>query len=64
MDECNWKNRILWCWVGCGVLEGGVREVIRGQGIPVNAVIKVGYGKSPLIRRYCRTASGVKVKIR
>ena len=43
-------------------MEGGIHEVIRGQGIPVNAVIKVGYGKSPLIQRYCRTASGVKDK--
>lgn len=57
MDECNRKDGILWCWIGCGVLERGVREVIRGQGIPVNAVIKVGHGKSPLIRRYCGAAS-------
>ena len=60
MDECNRKNSILWCWIGCGVLEGDIREVIRGQGIPVNAVIKVGYGKSPLIRRHCGAASGSK----
>ena len=60
MDECNWKNGILWCWIGRGALEGGVCEVIRGQGIPVNAIIKVGYSKSPLIRRYCGAASGLK----
>ena len=58
MDKCNWKNGILWCWIGRGVLEGGIQEVIRGQGIPVNAIIKVGYSKSPLIWRYCVATSG------
>lgn len=57
MDECNRKNGILWGWISCGVLERGVCEVIGGQGIPVNAIIKVGYGKSPLIRRHCGAAS-------
>ena len=39
------------------MLEGGIREVIRDQGVPVNAVIKVRNGKSSLIRRYRRTTS-------
>lgn len=63
MNECHRENDILRCWMSGGVLEGGIREVIRGQGIPIDAVIKVGDGKSPLIRRYCRAASGVEVNI-
>ncbi len=57
MNKCHWENDILWCWMGCSMLEGGIHKVIRGQGIPVNAVIKVHNGKSSLIWRYCRTAS-------
>ncbi len=57
VNECHWENDILRCWMGCSMLEGGIREVIRGQGIPVNAVIKVRNGKSSLIWRYRRTAS-------
>jgi hypothetical protein len=63
MNECEGKNDILRCWMGCGVLGGGIVEVIGGQGIPVNAVIKVCNGKSILIWRYCRTASIIKVKM-
>ncbi len=57
MNECHWENDILRCWMGCGMLERGIREVIRGQGIPVNAIIKVRNSESPLIWRYCRIAS-------
>ena len=40
-----------------GVLERGIHKVIRTQGIPVNAVVKVCNGKGLLIRGYRRTAS-------
>lgn len=43
--------------MGCGVLEWGIYKVIGGQGIPINAVIKVCNGKGLLIRRYRRIPS-------
>jgi hypothetical protein len=57
VNECNGKDDILRHCVGRGVLEGGIHKVIRTQGIPVNAVIKVRNSESFLVRGYRRTAS-------
>lgn len=57
INECYRKDDILRYRVSRGVLERGIHKVIRAQGIPVNAIIKVRNGKGLFIRRYRRTAS-------
>ena len=49
--ERYWKDDVLRYWMGRGVLERGIHKVIRTQGIPVDAVIKVRDGKGFLIGR-------------
>jgi hypothetical protein len=51
------EDDILQRWMGCGVLMRSIHKVIRTQGIPVNAIIKVCNGECFLVRRYGRTAS-------
>ena len=45
VNERYGKDDILRCWVGRDVLERGIHEVVRTQGIPIDAVIKVRDGK-------------------
>jgi hypothetical protein len=47
VNERYGKDDILRCWVGHGVLERGIHEVVRTQEIPIDAVIKVHDRKGP-----------------
>jgi hypothetical protein len=57
VNECYGKYDVLRCRVGRGVLERGIHKVIRFQGIPVDAVIKVRDGKGLLVGGNRRTPS-------
>ena len=57
VNERYGKDDILRCWVGRGVLERGIHEVVRTQGIPIDAVIKVRDGKGLLVEGNRRTTS-------
>ncbi len=57
MNECYGNDNIFWYSMCCGVLEGGIHEVIGIQRILVSAIIKICNSKGLLVRRYCGTAS-------